>query len=105
MTDTMSPRAATEGTWALPLLVLAPLALVRLLTEPLHAVARRFLGASRPVRRPDGGRVEHGAAPRDPHGRGMGHVSSGPRGVRLECDRPRPPVARELNDCAFFAEE
>ncbi|MEJ1200650.1 MULTISPECIES: hypothetical protein [unclassified Streptomyces] len=34
MTDTMSPRAATEGTWALPLLALAPLALVRLLTEP-----------------------------------------------------------------------
>jgi hypothetical protein len=33
MTDITSSRAATEGTWALPLLVLAPLALVRLLTE------------------------------------------------------------------------
>ena len=33
MTDTMSPRAATEGTWALPLLALAPVALVRLFTE------------------------------------------------------------------------
>ncbi|MDQ0945966.1 hypothetical protein [Streptomyces sp. V1I1] len=34
MTDTKTTRTATEGTWALPLVVLAPLALVRLLTEP-----------------------------------------------------------------------
>ncbi|MER7666797.1 hypothetical protein [Streptomyces sp. NPDC096193] len=34
MTDTTTTRTATEGTWALPLAVLAPLALVRLLTEP-----------------------------------------------------------------------
>ncbi|MGR8008781.1 hypothetical protein [Streptomyces hypolithicus] len=33
MTDTKSPRADTEGTWALPLLTLAPLAVIRLLTE------------------------------------------------------------------------
>ncbi|MHC0432383.1 hypothetical protein ACX6XY_19690 [Streptomyces sp. O3] len=34
MTDTKSPGAATEGTWALPLLVLAPVALIRFLAEP-----------------------------------------------------------------------
>ncbi|MEV3932900.1 hypothetical protein [Streptomyces sp. NPDC049944] len=33
MTDTTSPRTATEGTWALPLLALAPLALIGLLTD------------------------------------------------------------------------
>lgn len=33
MTDTMSARAATEGTWALPLLALAPVALVRLFRQ------------------------------------------------------------------------
>ncbi len=33
MTDTKPPRTATEGTWALPLLTLAPLAAIRLLTE------------------------------------------------------------------------
>ena len=34
MTDIKSPRTATEGTWALPLLVLAPLTAIRLLVEP-----------------------------------------------------------------------
>ncbi|KRD18962.1 hypothetical protein ASE41_19510 [Streptomyces sp. Root264] len=34
MTDTVSPRAATEGTWALPLLALAPLTAIRLLADP-----------------------------------------------------------------------
>lgn len=34
MTDTKSLHTATEGTWALPLLVLAPLAAIRLLAEP-----------------------------------------------------------------------
>ncbi|MFJ4006363.1 hypothetical protein ACIPWL_23335 [Streptomyces sp. NPDC090023] len=33
MTDTKSPRLATEGTWVLPLLALAPLAVLGLLTE------------------------------------------------------------------------
>ncbi|WP_406408249.1 hypothetical protein OG923_06955 [Streptomyces halstedii] len=33
MTVTTSPRTATEGTWALPLLTLAPLAAITLLTE------------------------------------------------------------------------
>ncbi|WP_447038344.1 hypothetical protein [Streptomyces sp. DSM 118878] len=33
MTDTTSPRAATEGTWALPLLALAPLAAIKLLAD------------------------------------------------------------------------
>ncbi|GAA2955483.1 MULTISPECIES: hypothetical protein [Streptomyces] len=33
MTDTASPRTATEGTWALPLLALVPLALIGLFTE------------------------------------------------------------------------
>ncbi|WP_406402096.1 hypothetical protein OH805_23360 [Streptomyces sp. NBC_00879] len=34
MTDTKSPRTATEGAWALPLMVLVPLAAIRLLAEP-----------------------------------------------------------------------
>lgn len=34
MTHTASSRTATEGTWALPLLTLAPLAAIRILTEP-----------------------------------------------------------------------
>lgn len=34
MPDTSTPRTATEGTWVLPLLALAPLAAIRLLTEP-----------------------------------------------------------------------
>lgn len=34
MTETDSPRTATEGTWALPLLALTPLAAIGLLTEP-----------------------------------------------------------------------
>ncbi|MEU6082764.1 hypothetical protein [Streptomyces sp. NPDC047108] len=33
MTDTSISRTATQGTWALPLLALAPLAAIRLLTE------------------------------------------------------------------------
>ncbi|MGC5346976.1 hypothetical protein PZB75_29965 [Streptomyces sp. AM 4-1-1] len=33
MTVATSPRAATEGTWALPLLTLVPLAVITLLTE------------------------------------------------------------------------
>ncbi|MGC4998007.1 MULTISPECIES: hypothetical protein [unclassified Streptomyces] len=33
MTDTKSPRLVTEGTWVFPLLVLAPLAVLGLLTE------------------------------------------------------------------------
>lgn len=33
MTDTTHTRTATEGTWALPLLTLVPLALITLLTE------------------------------------------------------------------------
>lgn len=33
MTNTTSSRTATEGTWALPLLMLAPLAAIRFLTE------------------------------------------------------------------------
>lgn len=34
MPDTSTPRTATEGTWALPLLALAPVAAIRLLVEP-----------------------------------------------------------------------
>lgn len=34
MTDTKSPRPATGGSWALPLLALAPLAAIRFLAEP-----------------------------------------------------------------------
>ncbi|MER7660096.1 hypothetical protein [Streptomyces sp. NPDC096193] len=37
MTDIKTTRRATESTWALPLLALAPLALLRLLTEPSTA--------------------------------------------------------------------
>ncbi|WP_328951358.1 hypothetical protein OG778_30400 [Streptomyces sp. NBC_00184] len=33
MSDTTHPRTATEGTWALPLLALVPIALITLLTE------------------------------------------------------------------------
>ncbi|MFD9824192.1 hypothetical protein [Streptomyces violascens] len=33
MNDTKSPRAATTGTWALPLLALAPLAAIGILTD------------------------------------------------------------------------
>lgn len=33
MTNTASSRTATEGTWVLPLLTLAPLAAIRFLTE------------------------------------------------------------------------
>lgn len=34
MTNATSSRTATEGTWVLPLLTLAPLAAIRLLAEP-----------------------------------------------------------------------
>ncbi|PZT71700.1 hypothetical protein DNK56_33450 [Streptomyces sp. AC1-42W] len=34
VTSTASPSTTTEATWALPLLVLAPLAAINLLTEP-----------------------------------------------------------------------
>ncbi|MBT2543791.1 hypothetical protein J7E99_24605 [Streptomyces sp. ISL-44] len=37
MSDTRSPRTATEGTWGVPLLVLAPPAVIRLFAEPTGA--------------------------------------------------------------------
>ncbi|CAL9504080.1 hypothetical protein [Streptomyces sp. enrichment culture] len=34
MTETQSPHAASEGTWALPLLVLIPLTVLRMFADP-----------------------------------------------------------------------
>lgn len=37
MTETQSPRAASEATWALPLLVLIPLTVIRMFADPSAA--------------------------------------------------------------------